>query len=147
MPEVAVTSSCEPTPEKRRLLLPRAAAPVGKPRVLVRGTGAKRVMKVGRRADSGPGACVPAELLGPLGGENATISYRGIGMIEAAARDGSLRLDAIVAVSTLVSAILTAYVSLIKNRADENVANIATIVAIAAFFAALAKFWKEYKAP
>lgn len=146
MPEITITARCEPSPEKGKCLLPRSTATVGKPRILVRGNGAAKIMKVGRRADSGPGACVGADALAALGGEDATVNYRAVGVLEAAARDASLRLDAVVAASTLISALLAAWVSFVKNSADEQLSNIASVVAVSAFVAAFAKFWKEYKA-
>jgi hypothetical protein len=143
---VEITARCSPPAEKGKFLLPREAQNIKKKRVLVSGANGRTVLKPGRRADAGVGACVSADLVTTLGGEDAQVSYRPLGFLGALWRDGTLRLGLAVAVLTFFSTAGSFVVSFVKNSTDDSdlIVILAPFVALFAFASAAAKLWKDY---
>ncbi len=147
---VRVITGCNPLPDDKTFLLPRAAdtaALGGKRHVLVTGANGKnKVLKWSTRADDGQGACVSTGVLRSLGGEG-DVTYRGVGFWKRVPRDPMLRLQALISVLTVVAALLSAYGTWIKSTTGSSATawdrQTATIVLIVAAALAIAKLVKE----
>lgn len=149
---VRVVAVCDPMPDDKTFLLPEQTTSDALPdkvHVLVVGAnGNRKILRWSRRADGGQGACVSPSVLQSLGGEG-DMTYRGLGFLERVARDGMLRLQALISLLTLVAAALSAYGTWIKNTTGSSATawdrETATIVLIIACVLASAKFYKESK--
>ena len=148
---VTLTSRCQPAPADGEILLPKnAAVPTGRRTLVFRtsddGTTIEKLMKAGKRGDSGESACVTGSALDAFGGEGAKVEYRGIGLVSVVIRDTGLTLQFLIAVATFLLATITAYATFIKDSAENAHSfahRAAVLVFVLAFFISAAKFAKE----
>lgn len=146
--EVQLTSFCQPAPADGQILIPIDAPDVGKSHVYVTAGSAKAILKAGRRADNGAGACVGPGILAQFGGGTPSVSYRGIGTVERVWRDRWLLLQLGIAVLTVIGTILTTMSAYFRNTSATATAwDGKTAVFVLAFAAAgaVAKFIKELR--
>lgn len=151
--QINVVSGCRDTPDDKTFMFPKGAKPEGvsgKRHVLVRAGDRKKLLKISERSDGGEGACVSASTRSSFGADDVvSVTYDGIGFWGRLRHDSGLRLQALIAILTLVAAGLSAYGTWFKNTTSTSATTwdrqTATLVLATAAVLALLKFWKELK--
>jgi len=148
--QATITARCTTLPDSKHILLPKDLDPARRPsesRLLLTAGTTERIVGHALRTDTGQSACVSPELLAALGGEGATITYRGISFWGRLGRDGSLQMQLAIAVLTLISALLSAWGTWLKSsdaaKATPWEQHTGVIVLIVAAALAWLKFRKE----
>ncbi len=132
--------------ERRSLLAAGRAVPAGK-RLLVSGNDRRKLMRGGVRADNGEAACVSGATLAFFGGEEAAVSYRGVGLWQLVWRDAGLRLAMLISTLTLVGTVISAYNTYLSTSMDAAsfTGNTAFVALAIAFALAVLKLAQEYR--
>jgi hypothetical protein len=145
---VKLTSRCTGAPTDGLILLPiGSTVPKGR-RLLLDGDGRNKLIKTSIRSDNGQAACVSGATLATFGGEGAQVRYRGVSFAGTLWRDRWLAAQFAISVLTLAAALLTGYLTYLKNSAEKagsvphETAFIALVLASAL---SLLKFLKEYR--
>jgi hypothetical protein len=145
---VNLTSRCTGAPTDGLMLLPiGSTVPRGR-RLLLDGNGKSKLIKSGIRSDNGQAACVSGATLATFGGEGTQVRYRGVSFAGTLRRDRWLAAQFAISVLTLAAALLTGYLTYLKNSAEQAGSvphQTAFIALVIAFALSVLKFLKEYR--
>lgn len=145
---VALTSLCASAPASDEILLPRGKSVPSDKRLLVSGNDRLKLMRGGVRADNGEAACVSGATLAFFGGDEASVSYRGVGFWQIVWRDAGLRLAMLISALTLVGTVISAYNTYLKSTSKDAgsfTGNTAVVALVIAFALAVLKLVQDYR--
>jgi hypothetical protein len=145
--EVEVARTCSnPIPDK--LMLPYGTATVPS-RLVVRAQGKEFLVESGVRSDPGAGACTQGSLLIKLGADEK-IEYHKANIWDVLRYRPIIAVQLVVALLSLVSALLTGYLGFVKAQADQansGTIQLAAVLLVVTFLLAGFKLIVDLRAP
>jgi hypothetical protein len=129
------------------LLLPQTSDRIHGPVMIKSASLSPRILRCGVRADPGEAAWADAEVVVGAGGEGKTIDYAPAKFLDVLRFSAASRLQAAIGVFTFVAAVLTAYLTFIKNSSasDRFTSGIALVALVIALVLAVLKFRSDWR--